>query len=105
MKQITFIFILLINISFVNAGIMQSTIVNASVPVDVEKRVINGDLKKGESVVGSYLWLITFGDSSIREAAKNGNIKEIVYVDRKQASISFLGLFGIYKFKTTVYGY
>ncbi|GBR73891.1 putative TRL super family protein [Candidatus Termititenax aidoneus] len=96
----TFIVLLLI------AGLVSAAnIVNTTLPLDAEKKVASGELKKGESYSGSYLGLITYGDASIKAAAENGGIKNIVYVDRKESSFVFLNLLGVAKYKTIVYGY
>jgi hypothetical protein len=78
-------------------------IVNTTLPLDAEKKVASGELKKGESSYGVFLGLVTFGDASIQAAAKNGGITNILYVDQKEASFNFLG--AVYKYKTIVYGY
>ncbi|GBR76399.1 putative TRL super family protein [Candidatus Termititenax persephonae] len=80
-------------------------IVNTTLPLDAEKKVASGELKKGESYSGSYLWLISYGDASIKTAARNGGIKNIVYIDYQEASFLFLNLVGVAKYKTIVYGY
>lgn len=79
--------------------------VSETTPFAATEKNISGELKKGESFSGSYFWLFSLGDASIREAAKNGGIKNIVSIDKKQSSFAFLGLLGVYKYTTIVYGY
>ena len=56
--------------------------------------------KVGVAECTSILALVATGDASIEAAAKNGNIKEIKYVDWHVENI--LGVYG--KYTTTVYG-
>ncbi|MDR1324103.1 MAG: TRL-like family protein [Candidatus Margulisbacteria bacterium] len=78
-------------------------VVNTTLPLDVEKKVASGELKKGESYAGVYLWLISYGDASIKAAAENGGITNILYVDQREAAFSFFGT--VYKRTTVIYGY
>jgi hypothetical protein len=82
---------------------LAATIVSTTLPLDAEKKVVSGELKKGESSYGSFLGLITWGDASIKAAAANGGITNILYVDQREASLNFLGAFS--KYTTIVYGY
>lgn len=64
-------------------------------------------LKKGESTARNYLSIIEKGDASIHTAAKNGQIRKILYVDKKVDKIYvplFFIPFYVKEIKTTVYG-
>lgn len=70
-------------------------------PVDIYK------LKRGESASRNILKLIEVGDASISEAARNGRIKKIHYVDTQVSKVYIPLLFlPIYakETKTIVYG-
>ena len=70
-------------------------------PVDIHK------LKRGESASRNILKLIEVGDASISEAARNGRIKKIHYVDTQVSKVYIPLLFlPIYakETKTIVYG-
>ena len=56
--------------------------------------------KVGEATCNSYLTIVATGDCSIEAAAKNGNIKNIKFVDYQAKNV--LGVIGEYT--TTVYG-
>ena len=70
-------------------------------PVDIHK------LKRGESASRNILKLIEVGDASISEAARNGRIKKIHYVDTQVSKVYIPLLFlPIYakETRTIVYG-
>jgi hypothetical protein len=65
--------------------------------------VADGDLncsKVGTAESNSLFALVTWGDSSIQTAAKNGGISKVKYVDYEVQNI--LGIFG--KYTTIVHG-
>jgi hypothetical protein len=69
-------------------------------PLDTDVEMTKYSMKKGEASTENILGWIMTGDASIQEAASNGGIKEIRYMDYK-----FKNILGIYaKFTTIVYG-
>ena len=59
-----------------------------------------GGMKRGEAAATSVLGLLSFGDASVGEAARNGGITTIEYADSK-----LLNVLGLYvQYTTTVYG-
>ena len=80
---------------------VEKDINSSTKPVDIHT------LKKGESASRNILKLIEIGDSSITEAARNGRIKKIHYVDTQINKVYIPLLFlPIYakETKTIVYG-
>ncbi len=57
-------------------------------------------LKKGEADTINVLWIVEVGDAGVDKAAKNGNIKEISYIDVREQTIFIF----FKKITTTVYG-
>ena len=71
-----------------------------SAPMDVTFRSTEIGPKKGEATATTVLALFCFGDASIGQAARNGNISTIKHVDTR-----FLNVLGFYMTHTTiVYG-
>lgn len=80
---------------------VEKDINSSAKPVEVYK------LKKGESTSRNILKLIEIGDASISEAARNGRITKIHYVDSQVSKVYIpLGFIPIYakELKTVVYG-
>lgn len=57
-------------------------------------------LKKGEASATNILWVVELGDAGLGAASKNGNIKQIYFVDVQEKNVFIF--FG--KITTTVYG-
>jgi hypothetical protein len=104
LEKIFIISLLVVNFSLAaTVSVSGSTITNRILPLDAEKKVASGELKKGESSYGVFLGLVTFGNASIKAAAENGGIINILYVDQREATFSLFGT--VSKYTTVVYGY
>lgn len=71
-----------------------------SAPMSLRFRSTRLGSKQGTASATTILGLITFGDASIAEAARRGNIKQVNHADSEMLNV--LGLFT--EFKTIVYG-
>lgn len=69
-------------------------------PMNLKFRATQLGSKQGSASTTTILGLFTFGDASIAEAARRGNIKQVNHADSEMFNI--LGLFT--EFKTIVYG-
>ena len=75
--------------------------------VDIDNKEGLSTLKRGEASARNILQLIELGNASIDQAARNGKITKIHYVDTKTSKVYIpLGFIPIYarEIKTIVYG-
>lgn len=72
------------------------TNVNAPLDTDVEPSTMEGS-KRGEASTHNILGLVAWGDASIAEAARDGEIQSVEHADYE-----FLNVLGIYSQFTTV---
>ena len=73
---------------------------NFSSPLDINFDKTDLGTKQGEASTTSFFGIVTIGDCSTHEAAKNGNIQTIKHADYK-----YFNVLGIYsKYTTIVYG-
>ena len=77
-----------------------SAFTDVELPVIATSNAFSSKTKKGTSTCESYLGLFSVGKASIKEAAENGDIEKISYIDWHAKNI--LGLYGVYTL--TVYG-
>lgn len=69
-------------------------------PLDHDVEMTKYSMKRGEASTENVLGWVVTGDASIQQAAINGQIREISYMDYR-----FKNILGIYsKFTTIVYG-
>lgn len=69
-------------------------------PLDVEVEKTKLGSKRGKSSCVTILGLVSIGDASIKEAAKNGNIQTVNHADYQYTNVLFL----FQEYTTIVYG-
>ena len=71
-----------------------------SAPVDLTYRATDFGSKRGKASAVCVLLLFGFGDASVAQAARNGNIQTVKHIDGE-----FLNVLGLYTaYTTVVYG-
>jgi len=75
---------------------------NAEYPVTATGVKITNlhNLKRGESSAINILWAVEIGDAGVYKAAKDGNIKQISFIDVREKTVFFF----FRRIKTIVYG-
>lgn len=98
---ITFIIALTFNSYNASAvGLFYTEATYPAVATGVKSDKPISELKKGTSNTLNVLYLVETGDAGIKEAAENGNISQVHYVDMKIKTV----LFFFQRITTTVYG-
>ncbi len=90
--------VVLLSVALFSTGCLYTDI---QMPMDKNFDKTELGVKEGESESHTVLYLVSWGDSGTKAAAKDGDVKVIRHADRKVFSI----LFGLYtKLTTVVYG-
>jgi len=71
---------------------------NVTTPYDTDLDKTSLGMKVGEASASSFLWLFAFGDAGTAAAARDGGLKVINHLDRRNLVI----LFGLYSRTTTI---
>jgi hypothetical protein len=107
MKKISFLIVisLVVNILFANQKVNALGLFYTNVDYPITATgASNGQspssLKKGTGQSMNILGLVETGDAGIREAASNGGVKKIHFIDVNEKSVFFF----FRKITTTVYG-
>ncbi len=108
MRYLTSLILLVMLLSLCGCWILRSPVVppaaatfmNVEAPVDITYNLTEIGSKKGEATSVGILGLLTFGDASVKAAAKDGNLKRVDHIGCRFTNVLCLVTF----YTTIVYG-